>query len=93
MSKKLQFDSGKFTTVMIKHKTVGNMQFINKDLTAWYLFSLPLKSLNSLQTTVLSGGLGIFAVNASGLVAFTAADNLPYMLANQETIFTPLSQR
>ena len=71
---------------MIKHKTVGNMQFINKDLTAWYLFSLPLKSLNSSQTTVLSGGLGIFA----GLVAFTAVDNLPYMLDNQETIITPL---
>ena len=75
---------------MIKPKTVVNMQFINKDLTAWYLFSLPLKSLNSSQTTVLSGGLCIFAVNASGLVAFTAVDNLPYMLDNQETIITPL---
>ena len=34
--------------------------------------------------------MAFFAVNASGLVAFTAVDNLPNMLANQETIFTPL---
>ena len=37
-----------FTIVMIKQKTVRNMQFINKDMTAWYLSSLSLKSLDNL---------------------------------------------